>query len=161
MEIRYYRDLETGLPHIYEHGVTEPEVEWVLAHPSEDEACSRGSRQALGQTAEGRYLRVIYVPDEEGDGIFVVTAYPLAGKQLIGVPAAAKETWTMNEQRFPKGWDEQRVKQLLAELDARTDEEWIAADEAAAADGGDQAVITVPAALLPEIRRLLAAHKIA
>ena len=65
----------------------------------------------------------------------------------------------MNEQRFPAGWDEQRVKQLLAELDARTDEEWIAADEAAAEDGGDQAVITVPANLLPEIRRLLATHK--
>jgi hypothetical protein len=65
----------------------------------------------------------------------------------------------MNEQRFPAGWDEHRVKRLLAELDARTDEEWIAADEAAAEDGGDQAVITVPASLLPEIRRLLAAHK--
>jgi hypothetical protein len=67
----------------------------------------------------------------------------------------------MNKQRFPKGWNEQRVKQLLAELDARTDEEWIAADEAAAAGGGDQAVITVPASLLPEIRRLLASHKTA
>ena len=65
----------------------------------------------------------------------------------------------MNAQRFPKGWDEQRVKQLIAELDSRTDEEWIAADEAAAADGGGQAVITVPATLLPEIRRLLAAHE--
>jgi hypothetical protein len=67
----------------------------------------------------------------------------------------------MNKQRFPTGWDEQRVKRLLAELDARTDEEWIAADEAAAADEGDQAVITVPASLLPEIRRLLASHKTA
>jgi hypothetical protein len=67
----------------------------------------------------------------------------------------------MNEQRFPTGWDEQRVKRLLAELEARTDEEWIAADEAAAADGGDQAVITVPLSLLPEIRRLLASHKTA
>jgi hypothetical protein len=56
----------------------------------------------------------------------------------------------MNEQRFPKGWDEQRVKRLLAELDARTEEEWVAADEAAAADGADQAVITVPTTLLPE-----------
>jgi hypothetical protein len=52
-------------------------------------------------------------------------------------------------------------KQLIAELDARPDEEWIAADEAAAADEGDQAVITVPAHLLPEIRRLLASHKTA
>ena len=38
MEIRYYRDPETGLPHIYEHGVKEAEAEWILAHPGEDEA---------------------------------------------------------------------------------------------------------------------------
>jgi len=65
----------------------------------------------------------------------------------------------MNKQRFPAGWDEQRVQRLLAELDARTEEEWVAADEAAAAEGDDQAVITVPVELLPQIRRLLAAHK--
>jgi hypothetical protein len=65
----------------------------------------------------------------------------------------------MSDQKFPEGWDAQRVKRLLSELDARTDEEWIAADEAATADGDDQAVITVPAALLPEIRRLIASHK--
>jgi hypothetical protein len=82
MEFRYYRDPETGLPHIDQHGVTEAEAEWILAHPGEDGPSSGGSRQALGQTREGRYLRVIYVPDEEGDGVFVVTAYPLAGKQL-------------------------------------------------------------------------------
>lgn len=65
----------------------------------------------------------------------------------------------MNEPRFPAGWDEERVQRLLAELDARTEEEWVAADEAAAAEGDDQTVVTVPAVLLPEIRRLLAAHK--
>ncbi len=63
--------------------------------------------------------------------------------------------------KYPPGWNDKRVEQLIAELDARTDEEWIAADEAATADGGDQAVITVPATLLPEIRRLRASHKIA
>lgn len=67
----------------------------------------------------------------------------------------------MNEQRFPAGWDEQRVKRLLEELDARTDEEWIAADEEAAVDAGRQAVITVPVELLPVIRKLLATHKTA
>lgn len=82
MEIRYFRDPESGLPHIYDHGVTEPEVEWILARPTEDEACADDSRQALGQTEAGRYLRVVYVPDNEGDGVFVITAYPLAGKQL-------------------------------------------------------------------------------
>ncbi len=67
----------------------------------------------------------------------------------------------MNEQRFPKGWDEQRVRRLIAELDARSEDEWVAADEAAAAEDDDQAVIAVPKTLLPEIRRLLATHKTA
>lgn len=65
----------------------------------------------------------------------------------------------MSEQRFPAGWDEQRVRRLIAELDARTEEEWVAADEAAASEGDDLAVVTVPTVLLPEIRRLLASHK--
>lgn len=82
MELRFYRDPESGLPHIYEHGVTEDEVESVLAHPIEEGPSSRGSRQAIGQGYSGRYLRVVYVPDEEGDGVFVVTAYPLVGRQL-------------------------------------------------------------------------------
>jgi hypothetical protein len=82
VEFRYYINPVTGLPHISDHGVTEAEVEWVLAHPGEDGPSSNGSRQAVGQTEAGRYLRVIYVPDEDGDGVFVVTAYPLAGKAL-------------------------------------------------------------------------------
>jgi len=65
----------------------------------------------------------------------------------------------MTEQRFPVGWDERRVKQLIAEWDARTEEEWIAADEAAAVGGEDETVVTVPTVLLPEIRKLLAAHQ--
>ncbi len=48
----------------------------------------------------------------------------------------------MKTQQFPEAWDQQRVKQLIAELDARTDEEWVAAAEAAAADADDQTVIT-------------------
>ena len=67
----------------------------------------------------------------------------------------------MKKQAFPKGWDANRVKQLIAELDARTDEEWTAADEALAASSKDQTVITVPVTLLPEIRRLLASHNAA
>jgi hypothetical protein len=77
------------------------------------------------------------------------------------VSAAKKERSTMKKQRLPAGWDEQRLKRLLDELDSRTDEEWIVTDEAASADEGDQAVITVPASLLPAIRRLLASYKTA
>ncbi len=67
----------------------------------------------------------------------------------------------MSDQKFPAGWDQDRVQALLAELDARTEEEWIAGDEAAATETDDQAVITVPRTLLPEVRRLLATHKTA
>jgi hypothetical protein len=82
VDVRYYLDPDTGQPHIYGHGVTEAEVEWVLARPGEDGPSSGGTRQSTGQTSTGRYLRVIYVPDPEGDGVFVVTAYPLTGKPL-------------------------------------------------------------------------------
>lgn len=82
MDSRYHIDPDTGLPHIYNHGVTETEVESVLRHPGEDRVGRDGSRHALGQTAAGRYLHVIYVPDKEGDEVFVVTAYDIRGKPL-------------------------------------------------------------------------------
>ena len=36
MDIRYYIDPTSGLPHIYDHGVNEDEVEQVLANRGED-----------------------------------------------------------------------------------------------------------------------------
>ena len=80
MEIRIYLDPDTGLPHIYGHGVSEAEVEEVLRRPGEDRPGSEGSRVALGQTRRGRFLRVIYVPDPEPNSVFVITAYELTGK---------------------------------------------------------------------------------
>ena len=65
----------------------------------------------------------------------------------------------MSEKQYPARWDERRVQGLLAELDSRTEEEWVVADEAAASEQADQAVFTVPVGLLPEIRRFLAAYK--
>lgn len=82
MEIRFYLDPETDLPHIYGHGVTEADVERILRRPDEDGPSSGASRQAVGQAVGGRYLRVIYVPDDGGDSVFVVTAYPLTGSVL-------------------------------------------------------------------------------
>lgn len=62
--------------------MAEEEVIEVLEKPSEDRAGREGSRIALGQTASGRYLRVIYVPDPEPDSVFVITSYELTGKPL-------------------------------------------------------------------------------
>ena len=82
MAIRFYHDPATGEPHIYNHGVTEDEVEDVICRPGEDRLGREGSRVAIGQTRTGRFLRVIYVPDPEPDSIFVITAYELRGNPL-------------------------------------------------------------------------------
>ena len=83
MNLRFYIDPETRLPHIYKHGVDESEVEHVLRSPGEDRPGRESSRLAVGQTRAGRYLRVIYVPDPEPESVFVITAYELKGKPLI------------------------------------------------------------------------------
>ena len=83
MNLRFYIDPETGLPHIHRHQVYEEEVEEVLSEPGEDRPGREGSRIAIGQTRAGRNLRIIYVPDPEPDSIFVITAYQLTGKPLL------------------------------------------------------------------------------
>jgi hypothetical protein len=51
--------------------------------PGEDRPGREGSRVAIGQTEDGRYLRVVYVPDPEPMGVFVITAYELRGRPLL------------------------------------------------------------------------------
>ena len=82
MEMRFHIDPETGQPHIFEHGVTEEEVRQVLVRGGDDFPSSRGARIRFGQTSTGRYLKVVYVPDEKRDSVFVLTAYDLRGKEL-------------------------------------------------------------------------------
>lgn len=82
MKVRYYIDLQTELPHIYNHDVSEDEVEDVMENPGEDRPGKEGSRVVLGKTIGGRYLRIIYVPDENPGSVFVITAYNLTGKPL-------------------------------------------------------------------------------
>ena len=82
MNIRFYDDPETGLPHIYNHGVTDDEVEEVLLNPGERRSGDRRSKVVIGQTQSGRYLRIVYVEDRQPNSVFVVTAYELRGKPL-------------------------------------------------------------------------------
>ena len=82
MNLRFYIDSTSGLPHIYNHDVNEDEVDQALANRGEDRPGDKGSRIATGQTDAGRYLRVIYVRDPKPDSVFVITAYELSGKPL-------------------------------------------------------------------------------
>jgi len=81
-EVRYYIDPASGQPHIHGHNVDETEVEEILAFPGEDEKGGEGTRVAIGKTFGGRYLKVIYSPDEDRLGIFVITAYDIVGNAL-------------------------------------------------------------------------------
>ncbi len=80
MKIRFYIDSRTNQPHIYNHNVSEEEVKEVLTYSGEDRLGKGGSRVAIGQTQFGRYLKVIYILEQ--DGIFIITAYELKGKPL-------------------------------------------------------------------------------
>lgn len=80
MEIRFWTDPETDLPHILNHGVSEGEVEEILRGSGEEFPGRNRSRIRVGQTAAGRYLQVVYVPHDDGRGLFVVTAYDLSPK---------------------------------------------------------------------------------
>ncbi len=54
----------------------------IVISTSEDRPGREGARLAIGRTAAGRYLRVVYVADPEPNSLFVITAYELRGKPL-------------------------------------------------------------------------------
>lgn len=61
----------------------------------------------------------------------------------------------MKKNKFPKGWDEERVRNVLAHYEEQTEEEAVAEDEAAYEDE-NQTFIEIPNELLPEVRELIA-----
>ena len=60
----------------------------------------------------------------------------------------------MKENRFPSGWNEARVRKLLEHYEGQTEDQAVAEDEAAF-ELRDQAVMVVPKRLVPEITRLI------
>jgi hypothetical protein len=64
----------------------------------------------------------------------------------------------MKKSRFPKGWDEKRVKKVLAHYEKQTEEEAVAEDEAAYEDK-TQTIIEIPVQLVFTVRELIAKHQ--
>lgn len=64
----------------------------------------------------------------------------------------------MKQDKFPPGWDEERVRRVLAHYEQQTEVEAVAEDEAAFEDS-TQAIVEVPRELAPAIRELIAKHK--
>src|SRR5437016_14162623 len=60
-----------------------------------------------------------------------------------------------NRPRFLPGWDEERVRKVLAHYEEQTEDEAVAEDEAAIEES-TQTVMEVPHELVPAIRELIA-----
>ncbi|WP_295884871.1 hypothetical protein [uncultured Thiohalocapsa sp.] len=56
---------------------------------------------------------------------------------------------------FPKGWDEDRVRQVLDHYERQSEDEQFAEIEAAF-EQEDTITMSIPASLVPEVRALLA-----
>jgi hypothetical protein len=63
----------------------------------------------------------------------------------------------MKQSSFPPGWDEERVRRVLAHYEEQTEAEAVAEDEAAFEDR-TQTVMEIPTELVPAVRELLARH---
>jgi hypothetical protein len=64
----------------------------------------------------------------------------------------------MSQTRFPAGWDEERVRKVLAHYEEQTEDEAVAEDEAAFEDQ-DQTTMEIPNELVPMVRELIAQHQ--
>ncbi len=57
----------------------------------------------------------------------------------------------MKQSKFPPGWNEQRVRKVIAHYEAQTEDEAMLQDQS-------QAVMEIPMELVPIVRELIAKH---
>ena len=65
----------------------------------------------------------------------------------------------MKQAKYPDGWDEGRVKRVLAHYEQQSDEEALAEDEAAY-ESTTHTAMEVPVDLVPAVRELLAKRRV-
>jgi hypothetical protein len=63
----------------------------------------------------------------------------------------------MTGNRFPRGWDEARVRRVLRHYEEQMDDEAVAEDERVNSDAA-LTVMEVPTTLVPALRELIARH---
>src|SRR6266508_3705015 len=74
-----------------------------------------------------------------------------------GAPTSAQEE-AMRQAKYPPGWDEERVRRVLAHYEAQSDEEAVAEDEAAY-ETTTHTAMNVPVELVPLVRELIAKRR--
>ena len=63
-----------------------------------------------------------------------------------------------NEQRYPPGWDDERVRSVLEYYESQTEDEAVAEHEAAYEDNPHYTMMDIPHELVPAVRELIAKH---
>jgi hypothetical protein len=63
----------------------------------------------------------------------------------------------MSENKFPTGWDEEKVRRIIAYYETQTDEEMLVEDEAGVEPS--ETVMNVPLDLVPTVRELIAKRR--
>jgi hypothetical protein len=61
----------------------------------------------------------------------------------------------MKKNRYPQGWDENRVRDVISHYESQTEEESVAEDEAAHEDS-KQTFMEVPNELVSKVREIIA-----
>jgi hypothetical protein len=64
----------------------------------------------------------------------------------------------MKQNKFPPGWDEERVRRVLDHYEHQTEEQALAEDEAAY-ELEEQSMMEIPNALVPKVRNLIAQYQ--
>jgi hypothetical protein len=127
--VRFYIDPETEEPHIHGHAVLEEEVEDPRPNPG---LCVR--HNGVRTRREGP-------------------------KGSAASPEAVITERAMRKQnRFPVGWNEARVRRVLAHYEGQSDTEAVADDEAAYRST-TSTVMKIPVKLVPAVRALLARRR--
>ena len=60
----------------------------------------------------------------------------------------------MSRNKFPAGWDEERVRRVLANYEDQSEEEAVAEDEAGVESS--ETVMNIPHDLVPKVREMIA-----
>jgi hypothetical protein len=59
----------------------------------------------------------------------------------------------MNQPKFPEGWDEGKIRRVLADYEEQSEEDAMAEDEAGVQ--WSETVMAIPHELVPEVRELI------
>lgn len=70
------------------------------------------------------------------------------------IPETPKVENSMSENKFPAGWDEERVRRVLAHFEGQTEDDAVVEDEAGVEPS--ETVMNVPRDLVPKVRELIA-----